>query len=410
MAAHDFSDVNLGISPMYRHMVDQNLPGILTVLEAKTTIHANLPIIMLLANKDVIVYLQNFFGMDRVMNLKNLYFMFGLWYRENQKLFINPADPKLNSTQVFFLGALNFEDYALEYIDNVVESNEEGETWWNLDTVETLLAGAYFGGHDNLIHIIEKRIKGIDDENMIHYAGMVGAICAGRYHYVAEKLAAGHLKQESDELISDSCYDIIRDHFIPTKANAKRALVDQPLPGQQFFNKIIYTTIFERGDDETKLWFFTSSLACTLKFEDITGEGWLFIGRHKDQVVLSDELMAEIEDLNIRDLSILMFTINVDTNYLKAMFKEGNTKFVRYMTWALRLRRYNVVVFIADFLRSRRIKSDVFTDPHIERLAIDIAEGKMGEPSDSFYWALYRRSYRRPNQQTLPPLYVDEEE
>jgi len=43
-------------------------------------------------------------------------------------------------------------------------------------------------------------------------------------------------------------------------------------------------------------------------------------------------------------------------------------------------------------------------------LAIDIAEGKMGEPSDSFYWALYRRSYRRPNQQTLPPLYVDEEE
>jgi len=351
MAAYNFADVNLGIDPSTRAMVDSHLPEITKVLKDKTTKGASLFIQVLMSDKRVITYLGYVFGFSHTGdNIISLYSWYGSWFSGTGKYLYDSTSSGFTKADPFFLGALNFEDQALEYLDRVLTPIEDYEDW-ELETVDLLMAGAYFGGHDHLINLIKARINKAIDQDIIIYTGLVGAVCAGRYHYIEQE----YTLIDNQSFINQTCTRVINEHFIPTRENAERSLIDHPLPGQEHFDSLIIYRLLSIGTSSVKLWFLNTDLAQKLRFEDIPPSLWLFFRNHKNDIRLNHELMSEIESIADSDFNILWGVAAGDTEYLKAMFKDGRTIYQLYLSWAKRYQQSNVIGFIHDYLKRKGV-------------------------------------------------------
>ena len=375
-------DADLGVDPTWRHIVDQRLPEIIAMLEAQTGKDASLFIKVLLSNKEVIAYLQHFFHFSATGNIDDLYVSYSDWRVEHKNLFIDPSNINLSASEVFFLGALNFEDHVMKYMNGVISTNKNGE-YWTWGTIDVLLAGAYFGGHNRLIELIKTRIKNIEDEAVIRYSGLIGAMCAGRYHYMTGESIEDITKND----VPSSGFGVLCEHLISTKDNISQFLSSPILPKQKSFNDVIYPIIFKSTDFDFKMWFLTSQFAQEMKIDNIPREGWLFIAAHSGEAKLSDDIKNELEYAKGGEFSVLIAVSTENTSRLKKLLKEGASNFPRYSIWAMKCGSPLALTVIMEYLRRHHLEAVVTNDPQVIEYAKFWAEGKFGE-IDAFHQIL----------------------
>lgn len=319
-----YEDVNVGVDPGIRSIIDTNI-GILCDsfhVQNKATIPLNL--LCLLSSQAVMNYVCDLLLDRRCATLDEIMETYCDLHVTSVKDDSFHGDGTTHG--LIYVTLRNMIDTTNHLLkDKDISASALGH----------LLAGAYYGGHEHLITKIVDITQNNDHVNAIDFLGYVGALCAGRFHYIEEQVDF----DEIDDSYIREASEIITERMILSKDSLTKMLSDDIR--EDIFHGEMYTAldkcIHTRGDQELIQWFLRSELAVHIRY-DIWScyysiDTWRFIHEHYDEVVLPQNLRAEIAEKGLPTVIAENGITNSDSNMLKYAVSLGIDYWSGLLTW-----------------------------------------------------------------------------